>query len=86
MLAVVRRSLLQGRDDAVGDVVGQAATADGAPRAFLYRGGVMEDLNRLIPARSGWVLDVAYAINDRGKVVGSGLWHGRRHAFLLTRP
>jgi probable HAF family extracellular repeat protein len=38
-------------------------------RAFLYSGGVVYDLNSLIPPDSGVVLRVANAINDAGQIV-----------------
>ncbi|HEY3701676.1 MAG TPA: hypothetical protein VGL32_05420, partial [Acidimicrobiales bacterium] len=44
----------------------------------------MTDLNSLIPAGSGWVLDQARAINDAGQIVGWGTINGHEHAFLLT--
>jgi len=53
-------------------------------RAFVYRRGRMTDLNALIPARSGWTLEKAAGINDRGQIVGQGLHHGQERAFLLT--
>jgi probable HAF family extracellular repeat protein len=66
-------------------VVGWSFTTAGeAPHALLHAGGVMHDLNRLIPAASGWVLNVAHAINDGGQIVGSGVFRGKRRAFLLT--
>ena len=40
-----------------------------SPHAFLYRDGVMRDLNDLIPADSGWVLEKAIATNDAGQIV-----------------
>ena len=52
-------------------------------RAFLYRNGVMTDLNLQIDSGSGWVLQVAYAINDSGQIVGYGAHNGQTHAFLL---
>ena len=51
--------------------------------AFLYREGRMQDLNDLIPSGSGWVLEEARAINDRGQIVGFGTFQGRTRAFLL---
>ena len=57
---------------------------NGSQSAFLYRAGHMEDLNKLIPARAGWVLQEAEGINDRGQIVGAGLHHGEKRAFLLT--
>lgn len=53
-------------------------------RAFLYSGGRMQDLNGLIPRSAGWTLLDARGINDRGQIVGSGLHHGQKRAFLLT--
>ena len=43
----------------------------------------MQDLNRLIPQGSGWVLGQASGINDAGQITGYGTVHGRTHAFLL---
>jgi probable HAF family extracellular repeat protein len=68
-----------------GQVVGTAQpdqTHQGV--AFLWQNGVMVDLNRLIPASSGWLLQTAADINDRGQIVGSGTINGQTHAFLLT--
>jgi len=67
-----------------GDVVGFSITTSFASRAFLWRKGVMTDLNTLIPANSGWVLQSAGHINDVGQIVGFGVLNGNLHAFLLT--
>lgn len=53
-------------------------------RPFLYTAGKMQDLNDTLPANSGWVLESASGINDRGQIVGTGLHHGLRRAFVLT--
>lgn len=42
------------------------------------------DLNRLIPANSGWSLTSAVRVNNNGEIVGSGLYNGRRATFLLA--
>ena len=63
-----------------GDIVG--GTTAGA--AFIYQGGVRTDLNTLLPAGSGWKLEIASGINDRGQIAGTGVIGGVRHAFLLT--
>jgi probable HAF family extracellular repeat protein len=55
-----------------------------AAHAFLYSYGEMQDLNSLIPPNSGWVLEQATAINDRGQITGVGTINGHSHAFLLT--
>ena len=51
--------------------------------AFLWEDSQMIDLNRLIPARSGWELTCACAINNRGAIAGCGILHGEKRAFLL---
>jgi hypothetical protein len=52
--------------------------------ALFRRGAPVVDLNRSIPARSGWVLTEATAINDAGQIVGYGAFRGPNHGFLLT--
>jgi probable HAF family extracellular repeat protein len=67
--------------NASGQVVGFVVVGPDTNRAFIYSNGVMQDLNSLIPAHSGWILAVAYGINDAGQIVGvdpSG-----NHAFRL---
>ncbi len=61
-----------------GHVVGQ----DGAS-AFVYYGGIVTDLNTLLPSGSGWDLWAAYGVNDAGQIVGDGLLDGHFHAFLI---
>ena len=51
-------------------------------RAFLWENNVITDLNKLIPAGSGWELQGAYSINDAGAIVGQGLRDGNVRAFL----
>lgn len=58
----------------------------GGSRVWLWdttRGLV--DLNTRISGRSGWLLQEATSINDRGVIVGRGQYHGERAGFLL-RP
>jgi probable HAF family extracellular repeat protein len=56
----------------------------GGYHAFVYSGGKMKDLNKLIPVGSGWVLEQAFGINNAGQIVGTGTHNGQEHAFLLT--
>ncbi len=65
-------------DQVVGD-----ATFAGNSVAFLWQNDVMADLNTLIPSTSGWLLDNARSINERGEIVGQGYRAGQTRAFLL---
>jgi len=67
-----------------GVVVGMNQDSAYVDRAVIVNGGPMQDLNGLIDAGSGWQLNVAYAINDAGQIVGEGTIAGQTHAFLLT--
>jgi probable HAF family extracellular repeat protein len=70
--------------DGSGRVVGYAATASGNAHAILWDNGTETDLNSLLPANSGWVLQYANAINDAGQIVGEGTNNGVDASFLLT--
>ncbi|MGA2257791.1 MAG: hypothetical protein ABSG53_24270, partial [Thermoguttaceae bacterium] len=69
-----------------GQVVGISIIAGyGASRAFLFSGGTMEDLNNLIAPNSGWTLDDAFGINDKGQIIAEGTnISGQQDAFLLS--
>jgi uncharacterized repeat protein (TIGR01451 family) len=69
--------------NASGQVVGTYFTPAGES-AFLYDGGVLTDLNQLLPAGSGWQLAAAIDINDAGQIVGQGTHDGEGRGFLLT--
>ena len=64
-------------------IVGTSTTGSGTNQAFLWRDGVMTNLNDLIDAGSGWVLTNAAAINEYSEIAGSGLYYGQPRAFLL---
>lgn len=44
----------------------------------------MQDLNTLINPFSGWVLNTATDINEKGQIVGSGTRNGQVRGYLLT--
>lgn len=72
-----------------GDVVGTAYSCEGGScsnwTAFLYRNGVMIDLNDRV-SQSDWHLVSATAINDKGQIIATGRKDGQTHskALLLT--
>jgi probable HAF family extracellular repeat protein len=71
-----------------GEVVGPSISAPGAaagnPRAFLWRNGVMTDLNTLAPNSPLYLL-IAFGINDAGQIAGFGVDSSNEiHAFLAT--
>jgi len=66
-----------------GNVVGPSFDASGNPRAFLFSGGTMKDLNALVPPDSPIYMLVPYAINGVGQIVGFGVTAaGEIHGFL----
>jgi probable HAF family extracellular repeat protein len=73
-----------------GTIVGSSTVDPTDPftrRAFITINGVMTDLNLFLPADSGWeLLAEAFAINDRGQIVGLGYKYGdtRRHGFVMS--
>lgn len=67
------------------EIVGFMFNADfSVQHAFLWKNGVMVDLNDLIPKDSPWTLQGAFGINDSGQIAGQGLINGEVHAFLAT--
>jgi len=70
-----------------GLIVGTAAPAGaaaGSGFAAIWQGGSLINLNTLLPASSGWVLQEAVAINDAGQITGTGTYNGQTTAFLLN--
>jgi probable HAF family extracellular repeat protein len=81
--AINNRGQVVGRNN--GDGEGLTLYGDDVRnRAWLWESGRMTDLNSLIPPGSGWRLESANDINDRGQIVGVGTLGGRQRAFLLT--
>lgn len=73
--------------NADGVIVGYSSTTlmpdTSGSRAFLFDGAALVDLNTRVVPGSGFTLRVAYAINDKGQIVGSGEVGGEERAFLL---
>ena len=66
-----------------GQVVGNAVNSSNQSVAFVYSGGVLYDLNTLIPPNTGWRLDNGWKINDSGQIAGDGMLNGARRGFRL---
>jgi len=75
-----------GSGSSIAYAVNEAGDAVGSSdwRAFLWRDGVMTDLNTAIGPDSGWLLTHATAINESGQIAGRGTHFGNPRAFLLT--
>src|SRR6185437_3824933 len=72
--------------DSAGDVVGYAYNSDiSVSHAFIYRNGVMTDLNKLAPANTGWTIVNAVGINDKNQITGTAANStGRSLAYILA--
>jgi probable HAF family extracellular repeat protein len=65
-------------------VVGASSVSNGITHAFIWKAGVLEDLNMYLSPDTGWELREARSINDRGQIVGWGKIDGAEQAFLLS--
>jgi hypothetical protein len=73
-----------------GNIVGMASfgpsgSSYNAPALWTPSGGAV-DLNTLLPANSGWVLQTVSQIDDLGDIEGTGLFNGVPTTFLLSVP
>jgi len=64
-----------------GNIVGTSQIASGDWHAFGWDKGELVDLNDLLPAGSGWVVNDAWSINRSGQVAG----RGNKQAFLMSK-
>lgn len=65
-----------------GDAVGYSLTP--SPKALIWSGSEVYDLQTLLSDGAGWVLQGATSINASGQIVGSGTLNGEQRIFLLT--
>jgi Predicted integral membrane proteins containing uncharacterized repeats len=76
--------------NAAGVIVGSSSTpgatagAMGHQAAVRWTNQTVEDLTLLAGNPVGWILLTAVAINTAGMILGQGVYHNARHAFLLT--
>ena len=69
-----------------GQIVGNAYNSDfSVLHAFIWPSSTSQgiDLNTVIPSDSGWELEHASDVNNRGEITGFGALNGERHAFVL---
>jgi probable HAF family extracellular repeat protein len=67
-----------------GVIVGDSVDESNRSLAFIFQNNQMVDLNEFLPDGSGWILQSAQGINDKGQIVGWGLINGQVHAFILS--
>jgi len=69
-----------------GQVTGMSCDDQGNCRAFLWQGGVMSDVNSLVPADAPLYLVMPLAINDSGTIAGMAVVTstGDVHAFVAV--
>ncbi len=73
---------LSDADAVVGNVV-QEAPPFTPVAPFLYQNGRAIDVNSLLPAKSGWRLVTAAAVNASGEIVGTGYYGGVLTGYAL---
>jgi len=68
-------------------IVGAFGPYSDAYRAFIWQSATgFQDLNTLLPRGSGWTLESATGINDRGEIVGRGAPDGQEDGGFLLLP
>lgn len=81
----------RGRTEAInnhGEIVGVSIDANNQSEAVIWKNGEAAHLNKLIGSNSGWLLENAVDINDKGEIVGVAVHEDNKkipHGFLL-RP
>jgi probable HAF family extracellular repeat protein len=67
-----------------GQAVGTARDAANRDHPYIWKAGVLTDLNTMIDPSSGWTITIPTAINNRGEVLATGVRNGQLHLILLT--
>lgn len=75
------QSVAYGIND-LGTACGFSFTTLGEAHAFVWKNGVMIDMNKMIDPASGWVLVSARDIDESGRIVGDGEFMGTTRAFV----
>jgi probable HAF family extracellular repeat protein len=76
---------INNRGEVIGNSIAPPGLPMGNPRPFLWKNGVMTDLNTFVPANSPLQLLTASAINDLGQITGFGVTStGEIHAYLAS--
>jgi probable HAF family extracellular repeat protein len=59
----------------------------GYNHGFIYSGGVMRDLNSLLPtSANGWVINDAVSINDLGEIAALATYQGGTQTSVILKP
>src|SRR5205807_435135 len=93
-VTLLGQSLFAQAINSAGTIVGYSDGPDTDPyfHAVIWKNGSIQDLNNLVPANSGVLLERASGINDKGQIVGTGYRlpvtgddrYDEQHAYLLT--
>lgn len=67
----------------LGVIAGTSVTANFEVHAVVWKNGVIQDLNSLIPPGTGWILANAYDVANDGRIVGEGFIGGQTRPFVL---
>jgi hypothetical protein len=68
-------------------IVGAFGPSSDYYRAFVWdKKHGFRDLNRMVEGGSDWLLQVATGINDRGEIVGNGMYRGKGDIGFLLLP
>jgi hypothetical protein len=69
-----------------GHLIAGFASNASSTDATVWKNGHPIDLNTLLAPGSGWQLSSASGVNDRGVVVGEGIYNSNQEAFVLQLP
>jgi hypothetical protein len=64
--------------------VGTWVDLEGTSGGFLYKDGVRREVQDLLPPNSGWQIVTADQINNKGQIVGIGIFDNLPRPYILS--